>query len=192
MKCSWSSFSFCVTWPHRRQHPLAWFLSLQSSFPFLPLHLPLSRSSAVCTPLTPASDFSHFAWPLPVPHTCTQTQSAAPKRTKKFENGHRVREIPPPAQPPELKCLQLLPSTLGSENTHTHSLGLLSLNDAGSFSVSLSFSSLSKLFPPLLPSRHPPPSFSFPSLSLSSLSIFHHHPPAPHPLPPISNPPPLN
>lgn len=71
-------------------------------------------------------------------------------------------------------------STLSS-STHLHTLRILSLNEAGSFSVSLSLSCFSNFSHPLLHSLFFPP-------FLSSLSIFRHHPPPLNTSPPISYP----
>lgn len=93
MKCSLSSFSFCVTWPRRRQHPLAWFLS------FWVVCLFSSLSSTVCTPLPlPPTSLTLHSPCLYLPHR-EKTGSVAPSAQKVWK-GHKLREIPPPVQPP--------------------------------------------------------------------------------------------
>lgn len=96
MKCSWSSFSFCVSLLHRRQHPLAWFLSFRvvSCFP--------SFSSSIFTPLPlPLTSLTLHSPCLYLLHINTGKDTEYnSKRKKKVWKWHKVREIPPPVQPP--------------------------------------------------------------------------------------------
>lgn len=170
VKCSWGSFSFCESWPRRRQHPLACFLCIR----VLCLSSSLSLSSWSLSSLTPASHFSHFALPLSVPPTYTHREKTLGAGYKKYSEKVTKSGI----------CLLLLCSSVFCLQTKTFTapsaLQLLNaLSETPYLSVTLTRSlslAPSQTFPTPPSLQPPPPLLPSSSRSLSSFFIFHHHP----------------
>lgn len=179
VKCSWGSFSFCESWPRRRQHPLACFLCIRVFCLSFSLSLP-EVWAALPLPLTSLTLHCPCQY-LPRIHTEKRHWVQGTKNTlKKSQSwGYASSSSVLQSSACELKPLRLLVPL-----THTQRLPISQWHW-----LALSLSPLLKLFPPLLPSSHPLP-FFLPPLALSppaSFSIItplppHHnssHPPKP-------------